>query len=341
MFTNDELHDIAREILEQYRLSPDGIHGIIHWGRVLETGMLLAEKSGANVRVVQLFALFHDSCRENDGRDPEHGARGAALAGTINGGLTKLSPEELLLLQDACTRHTHDLTEADITVQTCWDADRLDLLRVGHHPDPLRLCTDAARDPDMVAWANRRGQEGMVTTFSVELLLDRRSRLPITPRDSDAMHAGELSKRTYNGGKGAVANREQENIQETTGDKDVLTILHVEDDDTTRELCRELLRVAFPDAQIHEAKNGHEALAAWREHPPTLLITNVVMPAMTGIELIRTLQRDGREIPTVITSGFYTADRCEQEGIRLGEKMRFLRKPFEGDAFISAVRSVI
>jgi len=170
MYSYEELKAIGREILRQYRLSPDGIHGVAHWGRVLETGMLLARETGANIRIVQLFALFHDSCRQNDGRDPEHGARGAALAGKIHDRHFKIPSEDLLLLQYACARHTDGLTEADVTVLTCWDSDRLDLFRVGKAPDPRWLCTSAARDPKMIAWANRMSEEGMRTGFAKTLL---------------------------------------------------------------------------------------------------------------------------------------------------------------------------
>ena len=45
-------------------------------------------------------------------------------------------------------------TTGDITVQTCWDADRLDLGRVGVYPEPARLCTDAARR--LIKWADGR-----------------------------------------------------------------------------------------------------------------------------------------------------------------------------------------
>jgi hypothetical protein len=44
----------------------------------------------------------------------------------------------------------------DITAQTCWDADRLDLGRVGTTPKAEYLCTNAARDPDMIEWAHGR-----------------------------------------------------------------------------------------------------------------------------------------------------------------------------------------
>jgi uncharacterized protein len=54
-------------------------------------------------------------------------------------------------------RHYSDgLTEADVTVQTCWDSDRLDLGRVGIVPRPERLCTVQARDPVLFERAYRR-----------------------------------------------------------------------------------------------------------------------------------------------------------------------------------------
>jgi len=48
---------------------------------------------------------------------------------------------------------THGTSAADATIATCWDADRLDLGRVGTMPRPERLCTEAARDPWVIAWA--------------------------------------------------------------------------------------------------------------------------------------------------------------------------------------------
>jgi hypothetical protein len=65
-------------ILSRYQLSVDGIHGVHHWGRVLENGRRLATVTGADLRVVELFAILHDSCRQSDGRDPDHGPRAAA-----------------------------------------------------------------------------------------------------------------------------------------------------------------------------------------------------------------------------------------------------------------------
>ncbi len=168
-YTEEQLFNIARKILERYELDCNGIHGINHWGRVLETGSILAGLTGANLRIVQLFALFHDSRRQSDGQDPHHGMRGAALAAQMNGTWFTLSMSELALLQDACTRHTMGLIEADITIQSCWDADRLDLPRVGIYPLPERLCTEPARSAKFMKLAIERSTENYQTPFTREL----------------------------------------------------------------------------------------------------------------------------------------------------------------------------
>jgi uncharacterized protein len=58
----------------EFRLDWDGIHGAPHWSRVRHNGLLLAEHTGANARVVEYFAFIHDLGRKNDHRDPEHGS---------------------------------------------------------------------------------------------------------------------------------------------------------------------------------------------------------------------------------------------------------------------------
>jgi uncharacterized protein len=151
---------ISKPLLEMIRdrssLSTDGYHGLDHWVRVLANGRKLAETTGANLKVVELFAAFHDSRRLNEGYDPEHGVRGAAFAGEMRGEWFDASEYEMTLLVQACEQHSNGIIEADITVQTCWDADRLDLGRVGTTPDPRYLCTDAAKDPEMIKWAHNR-----------------------------------------------------------------------------------------------------------------------------------------------------------------------------------------
>ncbi|BCU77864.1 hypothetical protein llg_25790 [Luteolibacter sp. LG18] len=117
------------------------VHGPDHWRRVERNAVLLATRTGADVDVVRLFALFHDSRRENDGHDPEHGARGAAHAAELRGTAYALDDARFELLRLACTGHTDGLHHPDPTIGTCWDADRLDLGRVGMIPDPYYMST--------------------------------------------------------------------------------------------------------------------------------------------------------------------------------------------------------
>lgn len=152
-----DLKPIVHAILEEYPLPLDGTHGVAHWARVLENGLRLAQVTGANVEIVQLFAVFHDSRRVNEGTDNGHGRRGADLAAQLRGDFFDLPDVDFQLLYNACDHHTDGLTDGDITVRTCWDADRLDLGRVGITPEPKHLCTAAAKSPDILNWADGRG----------------------------------------------------------------------------------------------------------------------------------------------------------------------------------------
>jgi uncharacterized protein len=152
------MHDrtILEAVLDEYVLPWDGDHGIAHWARVLENGLRLAEETGANVEVVRLFSLLHDSRRINELAAPGHGPRAAEFARSLRGRLFDLGDDDFVLLHRACAGHTHCVTDPDVTVRTCWDADRLDLGRVGVTPDPILLCTDVARRPETIRWADGR-----------------------------------------------------------------------------------------------------------------------------------------------------------------------------------------
>ena len=153
---------ILAEILKDYALNPLGFHGVVHWARVMENGLKIAAVNGADPTIVSLFALFHDSRRENDGSDYGHGLRGARLAEQLRGNVFELNNADFELLYRACEWHTEGKSDPDMTVRTCWDSDRLDLGRVGITPDPRYLCTPEARSPKMIQWADRRAQKEFV-----------------------------------------------------------------------------------------------------------------------------------------------------------------------------------
>ena len=101
---------------------------------MLENGLRIAEANGADREVVTLFALFHDSRRVNEDQDDGHGLRGGELARSLRGQLVHLDDDRFDLLFEACRLHTEGHTVGDRTLLACWDADRLDLGRVGITP---------------------------------------------------------------------------------------------------------------------------------------------------------------------------------------------------------------
>ncbi len=156
---------ILHAVLEDYSLPWGGDHGVAHWARVYENGLRLVEETDAIVDVVRLFAVLHDSRRLNEGTDPEHGPRAAEFARTLRGRLFDLPDHEFDLLHRACAGHTHERTHLDVTIQTCWDADRLDLGRVGITPHPKYLGTEVARRQATIKWADGRASFGVVPEF--------------------------------------------------------------------------------------------------------------------------------------------------------------------------------
>jgi uncharacterized protein len=156
---------ILRAVLEDYPLPWDGDHGVAHWARVLENGRRLVQETGAVAEVVELFAILHDSRRINEFTDPDHGPRAAEFAKTLRGRLFELPDHEFGLLHRACAGHTHERTHPDVTIRTCWDSDRLDLGRVGITPHPQYLCTEVAKRPETILWADGRAEMGVVPGF--------------------------------------------------------------------------------------------------------------------------------------------------------------------------------
>ncbi len=148
--------NLIRRIKKEFVLDLNGIHGYCHWMRVKENGLFLAKTTGANINIIELFAVFHDSKRKDDGRDLNHGKRAVEFIKSLKDSFIFLKRKDFDLLLFACERHTDGLIEANITVQTCWDADRLDLGRIGIKPDPRYLCTSIARDQTVIEWAYQR-----------------------------------------------------------------------------------------------------------------------------------------------------------------------------------------
>jgi len=149
---------LLSELKKRFRCDWLGYHGINHWSRVQKNGLGLAEKEGARKDVVTLFSLFHDSARENEGGyDTGHGSRALPLMDELRGVLFDIDDEGYAEVREAIMGHSEGrCTHPSIHVKVCWDADRLDLYRVGYEPDPRYLCTKSARKQAMIDEAVKR-----------------------------------------------------------------------------------------------------------------------------------------------------------------------------------------
>jgi two-component system, cell cycle sensor histidine kinase and response regulator CckA len=117
------------------------------------------------------------------------------------------------------------------------------------------------------------------------------------------------------------------------------TILLVEDDEVVlRVALRTLRRAGY---RVLSAVNGREAAALFEQHRAeiALVVTDVVMPVMTGSELATHLAQVAPEIPMLFLSGYADEAIVRQGGIKPGSP--FLQKPFTAAALVAKVRAVI
>ena len=102
----------------------------------------LKTRQNPESRPAPVISYLHDKCRIDNGRDIEHGKRAAIMINGIRHTLLKeLTDNEFELLSKACKLHTTTLRTGNPTIDTCFDADRLDLERVGIIPYPNKMAT--------------------------------------------------------------------------------------------------------------------------------------------------------------------------------------------------------
>ncbi len=135
-------------IREQFKISWHGIHGANHWARVLHHGITIGTERSADLLVIELFAFLHDSQRHSDGGDYYHGRRGAEYARSLNTVYFELTAPRIDALCEAIEHHSGGKVHDHATIQTCWDADRLDLGRVSITPSPKFLSQEAVKHID-------------------------------------------------------------------------------------------------------------------------------------------------------------------------------------------------
>lgn len=128
-------------------------HGVDHWYAVWRIGEELAQTvQGVDLEVVAMFALFHDAMRRGDD-DPNHGENAWYLWDDVEGALMlsgnqayRWNRTQSAMLYEACAKHSLGRRSTNPTIGVCWDADRLDLHRLGIWPLPQFISTEAGLD---------------------------------------------------------------------------------------------------------------------------------------------------------------------------------------------------
>ena len=117
------------------------------------------------------------------------------------------------------------------------------------------------------------------------------------------------------------------------------TILLVEDEDMVRTLACRILRSC--GYNVLEARNGGEGLLMCEQHPGAmhLLLTDVVMPRMSGRELAQRLRSLRPDLKVIFMSG-YTDDVVLRHGV-LSLDAEFIQKPFASADLVARVRAVL
>jgi CheY-like chemotaxis protein len=111
------------------------------------------------------------------------------------------------------------------------------------------------------------------------------------------------------------------------GKRNVLDILIVDDDPETRRVLREILEPL--EHSVVEAGNGREALPLVERHQPDLMIVDILMPEMDGLETIRFLRRKGYRMPIIaMPAGKYLTEQRYSEFARSFGADDILLKPF-------------
>ncbi len=117
------------------------------------------------------------------------------------------------------------------------------------------------------------------------------------------------------------------------------TVLLSEDEQDVREIAREFLESG--GYTVLEAKNGKEAIAMAAQHGEKidLLVTDMVMPGMTGQELAVKLQKDYPGLAVVFMSGY--SEHAATEMANADPSVRLMTKPFSRAAMLRTVREIL
>lgn len=115
------------------------------------------------------------------------------------------------------------------------------------------------------------------------------------------------------------------------------SVLIVEDDDPLRAVLADML--SQWGWSIHSTGLGQQALDIARRHPIDISILDLHLPGMTGIEVLLTISREVRPVPSIVISGQATQE--EAVAALAAGAFTFLRKPLELNSLRTSVQQLV
>jgi two-component system cell cycle response regulator DivK len=117
------------------------------------------------------------------------------------------------------------------------------------------------------------------------------------------------------------------------------TVLVVEDNELNMKLFHDLLEASGYD--IVQTRNGLEAIDLAREHHPDLILMDIQLPEVSGLEVTKWIKEDDelRTIPVIAVTAF--AMKGDEERIRQGGCEAYLSKPISVNSFLDTVKSYL
>lgn len=117
------------------------------------------------------------------------------------------------------------------------------------------------------------------------------------------------------------------------------TVLIVEDNELNMKLFHDLLEAQGYDTL--QTKDGREALQLAREHHPDLVLMDIQLPEVSGLEVTKWIKEDEklRDIPVIAVTAF--AMKGDEEKIRQGGCEAYIAKPISVSEFLETVQKFI
>ncbi|PIT74807.1 response regulator [Limnohabitans sp. G3-2] len=119
------------------------------------------------------------------------------------------------------------------------------------------------------------------------------------------------------------------------------TLLLVDDEELLRAGVQEMLEMS--GYTVITATNGHEAMACLKQHAIDLVITDLVMPKMDGVDFVEQLRQSWPDVPVIVVSGSTRniMQRYGIESIQVPGADASLSKPFKGVDLMSQIKALL